>query len=401
MPARFDRSTYRKPKKHANGYLRADATLTRVGVFAYQLADGSTRHELRLPEEVFHPDSLASFSMAPLTRHHPPERLDASNTHKYQVGVTGENPRPDEHLVLSSVLVTDGETVKAVESGELLELSCGYDCELEHTPGTWNGLKYDAIQRQIRGNHVALVPKGRAGPEARIRLDAEDAVMQDFVETPPTTKKEDAAPGREEPDMRKMLINGVWVEVSEQAEQALTVERKQREDAMDKLRDELKSAVAKADKETARADGLKEQAEKAEKARADAADPKRLQALIQARVALQEEAALVLEGMKLDALSDEQLKAKVLEKLCPDLKLDGKSADYIQGRYEQALEAFHKDADEAPLANVRRVTSAPPRRGEERDDEGDELTADEAEEKWKQDARNAWKKPAGASGRAV
>lgn len=403
MPLRFDRSTYRKPKKHANGYLRADATLTRVGVFEYQLADGTTRRELRLPEEVFHADSLASFSMAPLTRLHPPERLDATNTHKYQVGVTGEHPRADDTLVLSSVLVTDADSVKRVEAGELAELSCGYDCELEHKPGVWNGLKYDAIQRNIRGNHVALVPKGRAGPEARIRLDAEDAVMQDPAE--PTTKKEDAPPpGREEFPMKKVFINGVWVEVSEQAAALMEVDKARRDADDAKLRDELKAAVAKADKETARADGLKEAADKAEKARVDAADPKRIAALIQARVALEKEAALVLEDMKLDGLSDEQLKAKVLEKLCPDLKLDGKSADYIQGRYEQALEAFHKDTDDAPLANIRRATSAPPgRRADTReDDDADEaLTADEAEERWQADARNAWKKPAGASGRVA
>lgn len=400
MPVRFDRATYRKPKKHANGYLRADATLTRVGVFEYQLADGSTRRELRLPEEVFHADSLASFSMAPLTNRHPPERLDSSNTHRYQVGVTGEHPRQEDTLVLSSVLITDADTVKAVEAGDLAELSCGYDCELEHKPGIWNGQKYDAIQREIRGNHVALVPVGRAGPEARIRLDAEDAVMQDLPLEPQPQTKEDAADGREEPAMRKILINGVWVEVSEQAEQALGMERKQTQDAADKLREDLRTATAKADKESARADGLKEQADKAEKARADAADPKRIAALVQARVELVKEAGLVLEDMKLDALDDAQVKAEVLKRLCPDLKLDGRSPDYIQGRYEQALEAFHKDADDAPLVNARRAAAAPPGR---RDSEDDDIsqTADEAEEKWKLDARNAWKRPAGATGRAV
>lgn len=383
MPTRFDRASYKKPTRQANGYLRADATLTRVGVFEYSLKDGTTRRELRLPEEVFHADSLESFSMVPVTVEHPSEALTADNTAQFQVGVVGENPRADGDHVLASILITHKDAVSDIELGKRRELSCGYNCDLEPTAGEWNGQRYDAIQRKIRGNHVALVTRGRAGPEVRIRLDADDAVMSE-----PTTTDSTTAPGQEH-DMEKVFINGMWVEVSSQAKQALEVEKGRSDTAVAKLQEDLKQASTKADKEAARADGLKEAADKADKARADAADPKRIQALVQARVALEKEAASVLEDMKLDSLSDDQVKVEVLKKLCPSVDPAGKSADYIQARYDGALEAFKQDESVASLAAVRNAAVGG-RPGSTHQDS--ELTKDvQAQLAWQDESRNMWK----------
>ena len=53
----------------------------------------------------------------------------------------------------------------------LRELSLGYDCDLEENPGTWNGMPYDCIQRNIRINHLAIVDEARAGHQTRLNLD--------------------------------------------------------------------------------------------------------------------------------------------------------------------------------------------------------------------------------------
>jgi hypothetical protein len=383
MPIRFDRASYKKATRQANGYLRADAILTRVGVFPYTLSDGSTRLELRLPEEVFHPDSLASFSMVPLTNEHPPEALTATNTAKFQVGVVGENPHADGDHVLASILVTHADAVSDVELGKRRELSCGYNCDLEAKPGEWNGQRYDAIQRKIRGNHVALVSHGRAGPEVRIRLDSGDAIMADA-----TTNDSQTAPGQEQP-MEKVFINGMWVEVSAQAKQALEVEKQRSDAAVARLQEDMKLATAKADAEKGRADSLKDAADKAEKARADAADPKTIRALVQARVSLEKEAAAVLEDMKLDGLSDAEVKAAVLKKLCPTVDLTGKSADYVQARYDGALEAFRNEEESTSVETVRRAAAG----GEPSDTRNDDGMSDseKAAAKWRADARNMWK----------
>ena len=49
--------------------------------------------------------------------------------------------------------------------------------DLEFTPGEYNGQKYDAIQKNITNNHIAIVWKGRAGKNASLRLDENDAIL--------------------------------------------------------------------------------------------------------------------------------------------------------------------------------------------------------------------------------
>src|SRR5688572_26050918 len=92
MPIRLDRAKPKRWEKLKSGFLRAPAYLTRVGVFEYELPDGTKRAEYRPAEEVFHPDSLASFEMLPVVVEHPPERLiDSTTVAKYQKGSLSEN----------------------------------------------------------------------------------------------------------------------------------------------------------------------------------------------------------------------------------------------------------------------------------------------------------------------
>lgn len=182
MAYRIDRNGgLRSPTTTADGRLRADAHLARTGVQTYRNADGSVRREYRPDSEVFDPESLASFEALPLTDDHPPTMLTAENAMQYARGSTGENVRRDadgKH-VASSLVVFDAALIEKMKHGKT-EVSNGYHCDLEEVPGeTPDGEKYDAIQRNIRGNHVAIVSRGRAG-SARVRMDAVDcAVMID------------------------------------------------------------------------------------------------------------------------------------------------------------------------------------------------------------------------------
>lgn len=159
----------------ADGRLRVDGHLTRSGVFVYRNPDGTQRREYRPPAEVFHADSLSSFAMLPVTNDHPDGLLSAANIRQHAVGWTGETVRQDDDHVAAPLMIVDAGVIGAVESGKQ-ELSCGYECDLKETPGmTPDGQRYDAVQTNIRGNHVAIVAVGRAGSSARMRMDA--AVM--------------------------------------------------------------------------------------------------------------------------------------------------------------------------------------------------------------------------------
>lgn len=161
--------------------MRVDARLTRVGVLEYRRADGSVERELRLPEEVFRADSLETLTAAPVTHLHPTEMVGPENVRKLRVGGAGAARNDGDQFVSAELQVEAADVIAKVDSGELQEISCGYYCELDRTPGVWKGQTYDAIQRDIVYNHVALGPKGwgRAGSEVRLRLDSMTATGED------------------------------------------------------------------------------------------------------------------------------------------------------------------------------------------------------------------------------
>jgi len=164
-----------KPEKMSNGWLKLDGKIARVGIQVYEDADGTVYNELRLPEEVFSEASMKSFHMVPVTEQHPPELLNDKNTGTYQRGQVGQDVRKlDETWLGAPMMVTDADVIRKIESGVLVELSNGYSVELDPTQDEALIRKYGPykfIQRNILGNHLALVDSARAGPEARVRLD--------------------------------------------------------------------------------------------------------------------------------------------------------------------------------------------------------------------------------------
>lgn len=178
---RYDLGGLESPTRMPNGWLRVDGYLTKVGVFRYVNADGTERLELRSDDEVN--KSLTSFGMVPVTDDHPDVGvLDATNTAKYQRGTVSEAVRRDGDAIRASMLITDGALADKMRAGKC-GLSCGYEVDLDRTSGNHPVYgRYDAIQRNIRGNHVAVVTAGRAGPIARARMDAAVQVRSDMIQ---------------------------------------------------------------------------------------------------------------------------------------------------------------------------------------------------------------------------
>lgn len=157
-----------------SGAIRLDAAVTRVGVLTY--SDGTdTWGELKLPQEVFAPDSLATLPGVPVTQGHPAELVSPDTWSEVARGHVADAVRPERStgLVVAPVVVADADTIAAVERGDLVEVSAGYTCDLEPIAGTFDGVPYRAVQRNIRFNHIALGPQGwgRAGADVRLRLN--------------------------------------------------------------------------------------------------------------------------------------------------------------------------------------------------------------------------------------
>ena len=350
---RHDLAPLNHPRKLANGSLVADALLTRIGIFSYINDDGSTRRELRLPEEVFSTDALASLAMLPVTVDHPPEEISPANAKQYTVGTVGENVKRDGDFVRAPLVIFDAAAIEAVNTGKR-QVSVGYHLDLDETPGEWRGERYDAVQRNIRGNHLAIVDQGRAGPAAAIRIDTRE------IET------------------MKIRISGTEYEVDE-AVGKYFVELESKAAGLATEAATLKTATDAAEKQVTTLTAERDQA----KARADAAveqaDPAKLQAAIKARVGLETEARKhVAADLALDSLTDRQVKEAVIKRYSPAVDLAKASDEYVQARFDAALEQA------SPAVLAARIAS---------NSTGGSVTEEEAAEKIRKTNQDAWKQP--------
>ena len=133
-----------------------DVPIARVGIQDY------LARELGL--DGFDPAAIASFEGKDVTYTHPPEMLAPENQSSYSKG-HAENVRREGDFLVADLHLKDPTLISEVKNGVLREVSCGYLCD--YTP---SGAGYR--QTNIRGNHIAIVPRGRAGHDVAIKDSA-------------------------------------------------------------------------------------------------------------------------------------------------------------------------------------------------------------------------------------
>ncbi len=172
----FDRASVRTID--ANGRLQISRTnISKANVNAYYGREIPRSEELGLdPNKLYrlwrHPDELRkaakTFNNIPvLSKHIPDFPTDPPN--EFRVGVTHSNAEFDGTYLTVGMSIWDNSAIAGIESGEQRELSASYKYVADMTPGvTPDGEPYDGVMRDIFGNHEALVPDGRAGPDVLV-----------------------------------------------------------------------------------------------------------------------------------------------------------------------------------------------------------------------------------------
>ena len=163
ISVRYDSGSLDTVTKTSSGGLRVTGRVGRVGILDYD-----THKEFRPEDEAFKGDSLASLEDAPLTLNHPPGLVKPEDFEKYAIGHV-RDVRRDGDFISATIVVQSKKGLSAIHMG-LRELSCGYNCDVEHRSGEYRGQRYDAIQRNIRYNHVSIVGQGRAGKDVRLKM---------------------------------------------------------------------------------------------------------------------------------------------------------------------------------------------------------------------------------------
>lgn len=342
---RVDFSPIPRVAATAEGYLRGEAVVTRTGVFTYRNNDGSVRRELRHPADVFHADSLASLKMIPLTVDHPTQGLvTAENSESLSVGMTGENSRVDNSEIIAPFTVTHKRGIAAVKAGKK-ELSLGYSLDLVREDGVYNGEAYTHRQTNIKYNHLAIVDNARAGRTARINMDG-------FAVQDSQTANEDVT--MTEKTLAKVNLDGLVYEASPEVARAL--EKAQADLAKVRTDSENEKAELQrnADKLQARVDEMQADVEKHKALNTDEA----IGARVTAKLALIEKAKRIInkDSGDLTRLSDRSVMVEAIQHRHPDIKLDGKSDDYIQARFDSIVDSLPDEC----AANQRQATGVKP-----------------------------------------
>ena len=291
-----------------NGYITVENNpISRSGVFQYLgssigAPEPNKIYNVYRPAEEFTPETIDSFKLIPIVDDHtmlgPREEGLTPAELKGVHGTTGENIEFKDGILYAPIKVFSETLAKLIESGKTA-LSLGYRCAYQKASGIFDGQMYDYIQRNLRGNHLALVDAARcdvAVLDNHMAFDHFDLALDNSKETTMAeeTKKEaledrlkkaeDWISGRmakdaEEEKMKeeKKKAEDEAMEKEKMAKDAEEKEKMEKEAADKKARDEM------SEEEKKKADEKKAEDEETEKkASMDAAELKRVSAELKA-----------------------------------------------------------------------------------------------------------------------
>lgn len=358
-----DSVTASNVRRTADGYLVADARVARTGIQEY-LGSEVGKPEMPIvrvyrPESsVFADSAMRSYAYRPMTNDHPGgDGVNSTNWKDVAIGQTGSEVMRDGEFVRVPLVLMDAKAIADYESGKR-ELSMGYGAELTFQDGvTESGEKYDAVLGPMTMNHLALVDRARGGEHLRIG----------------DTKQPTPPGGHDMADaLRKLLVDGLTIEVTEQGAQAIEKLNKQLSDAginLKTLTDAHAAALA----------GKDDQLVKLQAALDDAKGKILTDAQIDARV--KERADLIglaktlVDGDYVGKTPDEIRKTVVQAKF-GDAAVTGQPDAYIKARFDILVEDAAKNPGHDPVRSHFQGQDGKPGGGDEADKARQQMITD-------------------------
>lgn len=382
---RYDFAPITKSETTDEGYLRVWCKAARTGTQLYRRSDGSQVREYRPPEEVGNAESLSTFGMKPATWGHPPVLLDSKNTKEHQIGFSGSQVRFNDGFVEVALTVTDQDAIDKIKRGDARQVSAGYKVDFDPTPGTTpEGEEYSGTQRNIRVNHIAVVPIGRAGPEVKLlmdRMDAADAVAYD---PEPGTPAQQSTPTAS-PLMATVKLDGLEIELPVEAAGAvqsyvrdmgkqvadLDAAKNELSTKLDEVAKELETLAYEKEAAEGRADALTERVAELEADESPRIDTAELDELVKQRIAVFTKLAPAFEDdFKFDGLTEAELYTAAFSELTGEAPREDAAPEYVQGVVDGILTHLDSaeeqgDDEDEPVAAI---SDAP---AEEKEDRAD------------------------------
>lgn len=357
-----------------DGFLRARITIARPGVFPYIVQSDTGQevvmHKAKLPEDLFTREALDSASGAPITNEHPKDGsqvvlVDNRNSKNFVSGSISA-PQIIDNAIEAQATIYDSELIEDVLNGEKEQASIGFVYEEDATPGEYAGVKYDSIQRNIRINHVAMVPKGRAGDKVKIHFDCSDMSNTEEKQMGKKWMEVDGA-GNSASNPQTLTYRAfdgtdrqvspeihaefqAWKSKNGELEKKAADAQKEIEGLKKKIEEGPKQAQdAKSkelqvalDAEKAKVEGLQKQVDGFKDS-----FPKKVAEAVKERRTLEKHAEDA--GISYDGLKNRELKLQIIGKELPfpeGKDVDAVDETVIDARYDAAVELMHQRANE-------------------------------------------------------
>ena len=304
-----------------SGQMIAPCSIARTGVMSYLAKECGEAFKDRDPmsivkiatlaEDLFCKDSIESYRSAPITVGHPEDDVNTENSKDLVKGMLEGLPLRDGELLSATLVLNDADAISITKQSDS-QLSSGHTARLVLCDAAVTG--YDAKKTHIRCNHVAIVPRGRAGAEVRI-ADADAVAEEGFVEpvfdaegneVKPVEVPAAVVPAAVVEPVAAEVVEPVAVALGDAA--ALAIEVAQLTVKLEDAQAEIKT-LKLIDIDT----------------------------LVQERLELVSNVLKLADGIVVTGKSAMELKREVVAK-CRDADMTGKSDAYIEARYEVLLE---------------------------------------------------------------
>lgn len=300
--------------RQSDGALIVDARVARTGVQLYAGSEVgkpemSVVRVFRPAQEVFARDTLATFAHRPVTNDHPSALVDADTWNKSRVvGHTSDEVTATDIYVRVPMMVSDGGMIADIKAGKR-ELSAGYTCDLDWTAGkTEAGESYDAVQRNIRINHIAVVKNGRAGSNVKI--------------------------GDEAKPMKTVLVDGIPVQLDDQVAAIVEASVKRLTDSVTSLTGQITAKDTEIGRLTAELATTKAQVPTVDT----------LAKMVADRVALESHVTKIAPNVKITAtMTDAAIRRAVVTARFPQIVNDAMSDDVVLGMFKTLDAAAGQD----------------------------------------------------------
>ena len=325
------------------GFLRAkNVPIARVGVFPYLKADGSLTMEAKLPDELLADSTVESANNKPVTDEHPNEAVNTNNTKKYMKGFTADNAHVDGDKLKVDMTITDSDLISEIQKGKQ-ELSIGFETDIAPVKGTYKGMAYDSVQRNIQINHVAVVRRGRAGHSVRLTGDSAEMVIDEEGEKQEMDYKVVHLSDGSDITVASNDVSKVTkldADNSEKAKQVADIKAqiKALQAKLDKLQGTADANQKSADQAQAKADSAeKELSDYKKKFNADALD----EAVAKRMDLIAEVKPFVGDSFDFKGKSERDMKIEAIKSVTDSIDFENKSDDYVDA-YFDSLEDNHK-----------------------------------------------------------